>query len=176
MIQSDFTGSETEGRPRRRLPSLLFLLLGTIILGAVLLLVWQVLAARTPHSNSVGTSSSIHGGMSAQSKQARFTPPEVIDYVKQHIAQGLHLSVDQLIARLQAGEDIQAIAAQQNLSADQWHTLEINTYQAAYNRQVSEGKMTRQDVDSNMSHIRSYPPAELNALVTSNFLGGSPQG
>ena len=81
-----------------------------------------------------------------------------------------------IIARLQTGEAIGSLATQQGLSGDQWHTLEVTTYQAACDRLVSEGKMTRQDADIRMSAIRSYPQTVLDYLVKTDCLGNPPPG
>src|SRR5215467_179170 len=139
MVQSNFTKHDRSPGRGRRFPSLLFLLGGLILVGGAFLLGWQGLARQAPQRHT-------QVNASPQANQSgKGTPPEVADYVRQHLAQGLHLDTDQLIAKLQTGEAIGSLAAQQGLSGDQWHTLEVTTYQAAYDRLVSEGKMARQD-------------------------------
>ena len=110
----------------------------------------------------------------SSNQSGKGTSPEVADYVRQHLAQGLHLSTAQFIAMLQTGEAIGSLAAQQGLSGGEWHTLEVTTYQAAYDRLVSEGKMTRQDAGFRMSAIRSYPQTVLDYLAMTDCLGSPP--
>ena len=168
-MQSNLTELDTPRRRGRRFPSLLVLLGGLIPVGGALLLGWQVLARQAPQRHTqVNTSRS-------SNQSGKGTPPEVADYVRQHLAQGLHLSTAQFMAKLQAGEAIGSLAAQQGLSGDQWHILEVTTYQAAYDRLVSEGKMTRQDAGYRMSAIRSYTQTVLDYLATTDCLGSPPQ-
>jgi hypothetical protein len=91
------------------------------------------------------------------------------------VAQQLHLSVDQLTAKLQSGISIESLVTQQGMSSAQWHTFVINTYQAAYNSAVSARKVVQGRADNDMHHIRAYPPDALDGWVTMDCLGTTAQ-
>ena len=164
MIKDTMTDTQQKkGGPR------LLLLIGLLLVVGLGLLGWQIFAhqASAP-SNNINTNAHFRATSTSVSKG---TPPGVANIVRQQVAQKLQLSVDQLIARLQAGTPIETLAAQQDIPADTWRTFVITTYQAAYNQAVSAGQLTQARADHDMRNIRSYPPDALNAWVTNDCLG-----
>lgn len=139
-----------ERRGRKRVTALLFLLCGCLIVlsgGGVLL--WQLTShTSTPavSSNSTPGSSSSSGKQAAGCTGAR----EPVDVIMQQTAQGLHLTVAQVQARVLAGKTIAQIATEQGLTATQLHNVEVQALHYANNRWQSLGCITRQDVQDNM--------------------------
>lgn len=159
----------TDPQPKKGGPRLLLLLISILLVGGLGLLGWQAFAHQaSTSSNTISTNVHFNATSTSASKG---TPPEVATLVRQRVAQQLHLSVDQLIARLQAGTPIEALAVQQGMSADAWRTFVITTYQAAYSQAVHAGQLTQVRVNHDMGNIRSYPPDALNTWVTNDCLG-----
>jgi len=172
MFEDDFRKSD-EARKRRRHMSLILL---SAILLAVLggggLLAWQLFAGQSPSTNGnayiLPPQTTQVNGTDPQSKA---TPSDVAAEVRQNVAQKLQLSVTQLQAQLQAGTSIGLLATQHGMNPEQWHTFVLNTYQAAFDHAVKQGKMTQQLDDKWMHNIKSYPPGPLNDWVTMDCLG-----
>jgi hypothetical protein len=159
----------TDPQQKKGGPRLWLLLIGVLLVVGLGLLGWQVFAHQvsTP-SNTMSTNTHFSATLTPVSKG---TLPEVASRVRQQVAQQLQLSADQLTARLQAGTPIETLATQQGMSADEWRTFVITTYQAAYNQAVSAGQLTQARADHDMRNIRSYPPDALNSWVTNDCLG-----
>src|SRR5947209_7961276 len=146
----------------------LFLLVGVLfVVGIGVLTWWQIFGQQMPHASGINNNTHF----STSTPVSKNTPPEVASDVRQHVAQQLHLSVDQLTAKLQSGVSIKSLAMQQGMSSAQWHTFVIDTYQAAYNRDVSAGKLEQARADNDMRHLRSNPPDALGGWVTMECLG-----
>jgi hypothetical protein len=97
-------------------------------------------------------------------------PLEVRTVVKQQLALGLHLSIEQVTAKLQAGESLETLATAQGLTAEQLQTLEINAYQTAVGQQAREGHATQQDAEHAVAQIRGYAQTELNGFMIGLYL------
>jgi hypothetical protein len=148
--------------------SRLLLLIGLLLVVGIGLPGWLIVARQTPAPSSVSTNP--HFSATALTT-GKGTLPEVASAVRQQVAQKLHLTVDQLTAKLQAGVPIESLATQQGMSPDAWRTFVIATYQAAYDQAVSAGKLTQAQADHDMHNIRAYPPDALNGWVTNDCLG-----
>jgi hypothetical protein len=68
----------------------------------------------------------------------------------QQTAQGLHLTVAQVQARVLAGQTIEQVASAQGLTATQLHDVEVQALQYANQQWQSQGCITQQDVQDNM--------------------------
>lgn len=147
----------------------LLLFIGPLLVVGLGLLGWQVFVRQTPAPSNVSTNP--HFRATSTLISSKGTPPEVANVVRQQVAQKLHLSVDQLTTKLQAGVAIESLAAQQGISAEAWRTFVLTTYQTAYNQAVSSGQVTQARADHDMHNIRAYPPAALNGWVTNDCLG-----
>lgn len=165
--------------PRSRKPwGRLVMLLGggILVVGAVLLLVWQGFAPHAPSSRSsaVSATSTTAAPKSGQSGQG--DPPIYWQTIEQQIAEGLHLTVAQLKARLQPppgqrdGPSIAVIAQEQGIPEAQWRTIEIDAIQKGHDLLVSMGYLTKQGSDQGMQTIRNWDQATLDDHVTRWFL------
>src|SRR5436309_2582799 len=98
-----------QGRPQRRSnrgPAMLLLLLGgVLIIGVVAIVAWQALLPRTPStgSNAAGRSTSSNKGENSGATPPGWNDPAIYwQTIREQVAQGLHLSVAQLTAKLHA--------------------------------------------------------------------------
>ena len=131
--------SKPQRRSKRRPSSLLLLFECVLVIGAGTLLVWQFVA---PHDQA------------AQQPTAPIQPPIVTidcshypsnydDTLRQEVALGLHLTVAQVTAQIQAGKSIQDVAATQNVSPDQLSGLERYAYKVTDVQLVHGGCMSK---------------------------------
>jgi hypothetical protein len=138
-----------ERRNGRRVGALLFVLCGClIILGGGGMLTWQL----TSHTNApaVSTSTPTNGGSAAKQPTGCTSAREPVDVIQQQTAQGLHLTVAQVQARVLAGKTIAQIATEQGLTPTQLHNVEVQALHYANNRWLSLGCITQQDVQDNL--------------------------
>lgn len=192
------TSSPLEGKPQRRsrrsIASLLLLLGGVIIIGVVAIVAWQALSQ---HAASTGAST---GGTSTSSRKGdnnSATPPGWNDPViywgtiRTQVAQGLHLSVAQVTAKLRAatppstptptstnkgsapdpGAPMTAVAVQQGISTDQLRTLELHALQKGCDAMVAHGKLSRGDADQRMQMFEGWDQGTMNWYVMHAFTG-----
>jgi polyhydroxyalkanoate synthesis regulator phasin len=88
--------------------------------------------------------------------------------VATQVAQGLHLTVDQLKAQLQSGKSLSDIAAAQGVSSSQLQTLATNAIQNALTKAVSDGNLTQQQA-TNIMQMLQKNPGVLNTLLNRHF-------
>ena len=88
--------------------------------------------------------------------------------VATQVAQGLHLTVDQLKAQLQSGKSLSDIAAAQGVSSSQLQTLATNAIQNAVTKAVSDGNLTQQQA-TNIMQMLQKNPGVLNNLLNRHF-------
>lgn len=187
--------SSASGRRYRRtnLRSALLTIASILIVGIVAFFAFRFFS----HTNS-GTNGNTNGGSTVANGSP--TPPAIksgqpvlpasfYTTLKSQIAQGLHLSVAQITAQLQAPFNPQSgvpavgiadIATKQGITADQLHTIEVNAYRAAYNAMVQAGVITQQLADEDVQYYSQTSPSHLNDEVTlafgGNVRGNSPGG
>ena len=89
--------------------------------------------------------------------------------IRTQIAQGLHLTTDQLTAQLQSGKTLPQIAAAQNVSTDQLNTLISTSVTSALQPAVSSGKITQQQVNRLVQGYQKNPQS------LDHILGGPAQ-
>jgi len=159
-----------EQAQRRRKVSHLLLIVVLLLAGGGLF-AWLVVAGQPPQPSSDSTSPHFSTTTQSGVPASKGTPPSVANDVRQQVAQKLHLSVDQLITKLQSGVAIDSLAMQQGMSSDAWRTFLIATYHAAYEKEVRTGNVTQVRTDHDMRNIRSYPLDALNNWVTNDCLG-----
>ena len=149
---------------------------GILVVGVVLLLVWQGFAPHAPTSRSSTGSTTSTTATPKAGQSGQGDPPIYWQTIEQQIAEGLHLTVAQVKARLQPppgqrdGPSIAVIAAQQGIPEAQWRTIEINAIQKGHDLLVSMGYLTQQESDEGMQHIRDWDQATLDDHVTRWFL------
>ena len=86
------------------------------------------------------------------------------------VAQGLHLSADQLQAQLQAGKSLDDIAAAQHVSSSQLQTIETNALQSTLNKAVAAGDLTQQQANQFMQYAQNHPEV-VDRLLSHHFKG-----
>lgn len=160
--------NQEHAAPRRdRGISIFLLLLGVVIVGGVL--AWQV-AAHTDPSSSAGAA------QPPAIDSSPLTPPVPLtamydEIVKEQVAQGLHLTVAQVTAQLQAdpAADLEGVAKPQGLAQDQLYTLIMNALQVAGDHMVSTSVWTQQQADEEMQYWRNQNQRPLIREITSWF-------
>jgi len=85
--------------------------------------------------------------------------------IKNQIAQGLHLTPDQLTAQLQAGKTLSAIATAQNVSTTQLQTLISSALQNALSPAVTSGTLTQKQI-AKLTKKYQGNPTLLDRLLT----------
>src|SRR5260370_22015524 len=90
--------------------------------------------------------------------------PDLINQV----AQGLHLSADQLQAQLQAGKSLDDIAAAQHVSSSQLQTIETNALQSTLNKAVAAGDLAQQQANQFIQYAQNHPGV-VNQLLRHHF-------
>ncbi len=158
-----------ERRGGRRASALLFVLCGClIILGGGGVLAWQLsLRANAP---AVSTSTPASSNSPAKQPASCTGAREPVDVIMQQTAQGLHLSVAQVQARVLAGKTVAQIATEQGLTAAQLHDVEVQVLRYANNRWKNLGCITQQDVQDNMQRDTGTA-AYMDAEFTDWFRG-----
>jgi polyhydroxyalkanoate synthesis regulator phasin len=85
--------------------------------------------------------------------------------VANQVAQGLHMTVDQLKTQLQSGKSLSAIASAQGVSSAQLQTLVTNAIQSVVNKAVGDGNLTQQQA-TNIMQMLQKNPGVLNHLLS----------
>ena len=73
------------------------------------------------------------------------------------VAQGLHMTVDQLKTQLQSGKSLSAIASTQGVSSSQLQTFVTNAIESTVNKAVSDGNLTQQQATNIMQMLQKNP-------------------
>jgi hypothetical protein len=157
---------QKQDAPRRlrwgRLPLLLCLIL---VVGGVL--VWQI-AAHVDTASTGGGSGNADTSSPAVASSGPLTPPATLtamydEIVKEQVAQGLHLTVAQVTAQLQAepAPDLLSVGKQQNLAQDQLYRLVLSALQTADDRMVTSGVWTKPQADEEMQYWSQQPQVSL---------------
>jgi hypothetical protein len=132
------TPDRPERGHRRKLPRLMLVLTSggsLLLLGAILLVVWQVVAPQ-PTSGGNGTGSPGTGAGATKITQPEQEYPALYwQTIREQVAAGLHLTVDQLKAKLTTpteqgpkgptAPDISEVAMQQGIDAEHLRAIEI---------------------------------------------------
>ena len=84
--------------------------------------------------------------------------------IKTQIAQGLHLSPEQLTADLQGGKTLSTVATAQNVSTTQLQTVIANALKSGLQPAVNAGSLTQQQVNKLVKKYQSNP-ASLDRLL-----------
>ena len=179
-------------RRQRRGLALLLSLLGTVLVVTVVALVaWQALSS---HASTTGTraASSSKGNSSASAVPPGWNDPAIYwDPIRTTVAQGLHLNVTQVAARLRAatpagyltptssnkgsapdpGIPMTTVATQQGLSTAQLHTLELSALQNGCNAMVARGQLSQEDANQRMQMFNGWDQGTLNWYIMHAFTG-----
>ena len=78
--------------------------------------------------------------------------------------------MEQIIAEVQAGKNVQEIAAGQGISAQQLYEIETQIYHEANTRWLQQGLLSQQGFNENARRFQSVPQAAVNEQVTSFYM------
>ena len=109
-------------------------------------------ATPTPTPIISATSTPTHKGSATAKILKQYAPA-----IKNQIAQGLHLTPDQLTAQLQSGKTLSNIATAQHISSPQLQTIMGNAIQNALKPAVDNGTLTQKQVDKLAKKYQSNP-------------------
>ena len=109
-------------------------------------------------------------GKAAQLALTRFFLQKYMPDLTTQVAQGLHLSADQLQAQLKAGKSLDDIAAAQNISSSQLQTIVTNALQTTLNKAVAAGDLTQQQANQFMQYVQNHPEA-LDRMLSHHIKG-----
>ena len=147
-----------------------------LILSALAFFVFKLNASQASHTTTSGANSTVclHGQpcSNGNSNTLIEMQPDFIAVVQNQLAEGLHLSPNQIKAKLQTSLHITDLAQQQGLSLDQWHTLELNAVKAGMQKLISENKLT-QDRANTIQQQWSTNPTSMDTSIEL-MLGGCP--
>jgi AraC-like DNA-binding protein len=73
------------------------------------------------------------------------------------VAQGLHLSTNQLVTELKSGKSLNTIATTQHVTSAQLHTIVSNAVHDALNKAVSAGDLTQAQSNSISQFLQKHP-------------------
>ena len=184
MAHTQKTGKNTEWNRT----SIMLAFAGCVVVGLLLFFGIRLLAQQSQNNTAPPPSQTGQSGVVRQQpgQQGQGTPPAgkgqgyppaFLATVRQHIAQGLHLTVDQITSQMVAGKQITHVASAQDISGGQLHTIELNAYQAAFQQAVQNGTYTQDQANTYMANYRQRSSEQLNESVTLLFGGtsGTPQ-
>ena len=106
-------------------------------------------------------------GFSATRIEKRLQATMLVKYRSQftaQVAQGLHLTSDQLSAQLKAGKSLRAIAKAQKVSDTNLKTILVNAVKSTLSQAVSAGDLTQAQADSIGKSLQKHPARLLVAL------------
>jgi hypothetical protein len=89
--------------------------------------------------------------------------------IRQKVAQGLHLSIDQLRTQLQAGQTLSQIATAQRLTPVQLQTLELQAVRDVGQKAVRAGVVPQAHVDQFLHQAQS-DTVYLDEIITGIFI------
>jgi hypothetical protein len=77
--------------------------------------------------------------------------------IRSQMAQGLHLTVEQMNTQLEAGKTLSSIATAQGVSASQLQTLVTNTFQSAFQPAIDNQGLTQKQVTALIKRMINQP-------------------
>ncbi len=77
--------------------------------------------------------------------------------IRNQIAQGLHLTPDQLATQLRSGKTLSAVATAQGVSASQLQTLVTSAFQSGLQPAITNGNLTQQQVNVLIKRMLKQP-------------------
>ncbi|HXR66241.1 MAG TPA: hypothetical protein VN729_09960 [Ktedonobacteraceae bacterium] len=172
---------QRQARGMNKTAVILICLGAVVILGVVLILVWQ--AAQTPAASSSSpgtkntTSSANPSSTQLDKGKSQFAIPPggegdkpiYWQTLEQQVAQSLHLSPEQIKSKISATTLVADIARTQGISADQLQPIERNAIQKALDQLVAQNIETAQQESQWMQTVNGWDKNTLDAYVTGSF-------
>jgi len=135
-----------------------------ILLGGAIILALFILGAAgalfVPKLIAGTNSQAVASTPAANAASKNVYTPYLAQYrtnIRDQIAQGLHLSTDQLEAQLNAGKTLSEIAVTQGVSASQLQTIVTNAFQSSFQPTVNSGNLTQKQVDTLVKRMLKQP-------------------
>jgi hypothetical protein len=158
-----------------------------VIVSVVAIIAWHGLSSASSATGS-GASTSRKGNNNSAVIPGWNDPATFWDPIRTQVAQGLHLSVAQVTAKLQVatpqitvttnkgsapspGAAMTQVAVQQGLSTEQLRTLELNALQQGCNAMVAHGRLSQADANQRMQMFEAWDQGTLNWYVMHAFTG-----
>ena len=151
---------------------LLFVLGALVIAGSVALVIWQIDAQHAANGATGGSTHTLSTPAATQ-KSGQSDPPAYYQAVEERVAQGLHLSVGQIKAKLQAGgrgASLKALAAQQGIAERQLWAILLDAEQKGHDVLVRLGYLTQDQSKQGMHAIQSWDLTTLDQHIRNYFL------
>lgn len=151
---------------------LLFVLGALVIAGGVALIIWQMAAQRAANGAPGRSMPTLTTSVTTH-KSGQGDPPAYYQAVEERVAQGLHLSVGQIKAKLQAGgrgASLKALAAQQGISERQLWAILLDAEQKGHDVLVRLGYLTQDESKQGMQVIQSWDLTTLDQHIRNYFL------
>ena len=152
---------------------MLLLVLGALVIaGGAALVIWQM-DAQHAANGAIGRSTPTLSTSVTTQKSGQGDPPAYYQAVEERVAQGLHLSVGQIKAKLQAGgrgASLKALAAQQGVSERQLWAILLDAEQKGHDVLVRLGYLTQDESKQGMHTIQSWDLTTLDQHIRNYFL------
>jgi ABC-type transport system involved in multi-copper enzyme maturation permease subunit len=137
---------------------------GVLLIAIIAVSVFTILPAVTQASSTATPTTTPAPSVSPTPKRAatNIYAPYLKLYgfnIKSQIAQGLHLSADQLTQQLNAGKTLSDIASAQGVSTTQLQSIVGNAIQSAFQPVVNSGALTQQQVARLVKRLQKNPNA-----------------
>jgi hypothetical protein len=167
-LKNSFTKGDVYTMERR----ILYIIGGAIVLVLILIGI-SVLVIMPAITSANNTQASATPTITASPTPANRNP--YAQYLKQYgpdiknqIAQGLHLTADQLTTQLKAGQSLSSIATAQGISATQLQTIITNAFQTGLKPAVDAGNLTQKQVDVLVKRMQNNPKQLERLLIASS--------
>jgi hypothetical protein len=156
------------------------LLLGGIIVLVLFLLgmagAWLIPSLLAKGNNQASTPTTA-ASPAARARQVGIYAPYLARYgptIRNQIAQGLHLTPEQLATQLRSGKTLSAIASAQGVSTSQLQTLVTNAFKSGLQPAVTGGNLTQQQVNALVRRMLRQPQALARFLEAHPKASASP--
>jgi hypothetical protein len=152
--------------------ALLFFLLGSVVTGAT-----HPASISLPSSISIGHSQKVSQAFPQDDREMplakQLMTSQSLSEARQQIADGLHLSPDEITQQLQSGTSMQDIASSQGINSDQLHKIELSAITNLINSEVKAGNISDNDANDAINRFQNNPNM-LDKLTTILFTALSP--
>jgi hypothetical protein len=132
-----------------------------------------------PSSISVGQDQKFPKGISLNDKGIPFEKlllnSQSLSRARLQIADGLHLSPDEITQQLSAGNSMQDIASSQGVDPDQLHNIELKAITSLIDSEMKAGNIDEKNVNEVLNRLQNNPDT-LDKLTSHLFTAQSPAG
>ena len=147
----------------------LYFIIGGIVLALVVIVVGAFViwpAITSAHGNQATSTPTVSATPTPKGNGTAKILKQYTPEIKDQIAQGLHLTADQLTAQLLAGQTLSAIATAQKVSSTQLQSIIANALQTGLQPAVDGGQLTSQQLSKLVKRYQN------NLQLLDRLLGG----